>query len=271
MNQKLCCATLIILAGATTAAFGGPYSILDGTLVKIDSSYQTAVTIGDIPGAVDSIEFSADGFIYGVDSGSDTLVRIDPLSGLSETVGPLGVDFGWDTDLDEDDHGQLWLLQGFVGKLYSIDTTTGAAALQCQANNPEIFGLAIHDGRFLTSSYGPNPPDPGCGFEYVTSYAFYLEKGPDGWIHTLSFEPFGFQYTIYIFSRVNPTTGAHEELGRFGPGGVGDFWGLTFDPTEQPPPAAPIPTLGWSGRTLFTLLLALAGISILTRFWTARI
>jgi len=235
----------------------------------MDPSYQTAVTIGYVSPGVVSIEFSIDGFIYGVDPVFDTLVRIDPLSGVSETVGPLGVDFDWDTDLDEDEQGQLWLLQRFVGKLYSIDTTTGAATFQCQADNPEIFGLAIHDGRFLTTFYPPDPPDPGCGFEYVTSYTLYLEKGPDGWIHGLHFYPLGFQYTIYVFFRIDPTTGVHEELGTFGPGG-GAYWGLTFDPTEQPPHAAPIPTLGWSGQALFTLLLVIAGITILTRFWTTR-
>lgn len=267
MKGKLCCGVLVILTGTATAAVAGPYSIHDHTLVKVDWSYQTVVPIGNIPSGVDSIEFSTDGFIYGVDAFSDTLVRIDPVSGSSETVGPLGVDLDWDTDLDEDDQGQLWLLENFVGKLYSIDTTTGAATFQCQANNPEIFGLAIHDGRFLTTYYDPDPPDPGCGFEYVTRYAFYLEKGPDGWIHGLSFYPFGFQYTVYVFFRVDPATGVHEGLGEFGPN-AGDYWGLTFDPTEQPPPEAGIPATGRAGTVILIALLAIAGVAILTRVWT---
>ncbi len=269
MKRKLCCAVLVILAGATTAAVAGPYSILSGTLVKIDSSYQTTFPIGDISNGVGSIDFSVDGFIYGVDAFSDTLVKIDPLNGNSETVGPLGVDLDWWTDLDEDGDGRLWLLQNGTGELFTIDRTTGAASLQCQADNPEVFGLAILDGRFFTSGYGPNPPDPGCGLEFLGGTIPYLEKGPDGWIHTLIAEPFGFQYTSYIFSRVNPTNGALQELGRFGPGDIDEFYGLTFDPAEQVPPP-PIPTLGWQGRAMLILLLTIAGAAILAHFSTGR-
>jgi hypothetical protein len=267
MKGKLCCATAAVLIGSAVIGFAGPYSIHDHTLVKVDWSYQSVVSIGNIPSGVDSIEFSTDGFIYGVDTLNDTLVRIDPLNGQAETIGALGVDLEWVTDLDEDDLGQLWLLEGITGQLYSIDTTTGAATLRCEAGNPEIFGLAIDDGRFFTTDYPPDPPDPGCGLEYVSSYAFYLEKGPDGWIHGLSFYPFGFQYTVYVFFRVDPTTGIHEVLGEFGPN-AGDYWGLTFDPTEQPPPEAGIPATGRAGTVILIALLAITGVAILTRVWT---
>lgn len=268
MKRTLIFLAVVMLAARFVSAEGGPYSILNGTLVKIDPSYQTTVPIGDISNGVGSIEFSVDGFIYGVDAFSDTLVKIDPLDGDSETVGPLGFDLDWETDLDEDGDGRLWLLQSGTGELFTIDRTTGAASLQCQANNPDVFGLAIHDGRFFTSGYGPNPPDPGCGLELSGGTIPYMETGPDGWIHTLIAEPFGFQYTSFIFSRFNPMNGASHELGRFGPGDIDEFYGLTFDPVDQPPPA--IPTLDWQGRAMLILLLTIAGTAILAHSSTGR-
>jgi hypothetical protein len=260
MNRKLCCAMVAVLIGTASIAFAGPYSIFDDEIVRIDRGYQTMDPIGNDPHWFNAIEFSQDGYIYGVDH--DTLMRTDPLTGETETVGPLGIDLQWDMDLDEDVDGQLWLLQGGTGKLFTIDRITGSANLQCQSSIPEVYGLVILDGRFVTTTYLTAPQDPGCGLETIYSPGTpYLEKGPDGSIHGLRYQPIPFQWTYAVFFRIDPTTGAHEELGRFFLG-WSDMRGLTFDPTEQPLPA-PIPALGWPGRALFTLMLALAGAVIL--------
>ncbi len=272
MNRKLCCAALFILAGSTAAAVAGPYSIENGHVVIMGPGYHTATPIGNGPHNVSTIEFSVDGFLYGVNLDTDTLVKIDPATGVSETVGTLGIDLILDDiDLDEDAAGQLWMLDYNPSGpgLYTIDRETGAASLFCEPDN-HLLGLASLNGSLWTSAGIPDPPDPGCGLEYIDHngvFGYDLETGPDGWIHTLwSLSAMWGGGTGY-FSRIDPVTGTVDHLGSYHSShGVR---GLTFDPTEQPTPAA-IPALGWGGRTLFTLLLALAGAVILTHPSTRR-
>lgn len=267
MNEKLVCAMASTLIGTAAIAFSGPYSIFDGEIVKINRGYQTMEPVGGGPHWLEAIEFSEDGHLYGVNS--DSLLRFDPLTGQAETVGPLGIVLDLEIDLDEDADGQLWLLQGFTGELFTIDKITGSANLQCQSSIPDIYGLVIIDGRFITTTYLTDPQDPGCGLEAIYSpRTSYLEKGPDGAIHGLRYQAITFQWDAAVFFRIDPTSGAHEELGRFFLG-WSDMRGLTFDPTEQPTPA-PVPAIGWPSRVLFTLLLAIMGVSILTRFWPTR-
>jgi hypothetical protein len=268
MKRVLFVVVGIILSGRFAAAIGGPYSILSGEIVRIDTWYQTTTPIGGDSFNGAAIEYSEDGFLYGVDPFLDTLMRIDPSTGTAETVGPMGVDIDWDADLDEDDEGRLWILEGSTGKLYQIDRISGAASLHCQSSNSYLGGLVILSGRMYTTTYYPDPPDPGCGLEYIgaSAYASYLERGPEGWIHGLRYYALG-QSTGHVFFRINPTTGVEEELGRFV-----YFWdslyGLTFAPVDQLPPA--IPTLGWQGRAMLILLLAIAGAAILAHFSTGR-
>ena len=271
MNGKLCCAVLVILAGASTGAVAGPYSIENGHVVKMGPGYHTATPIGNGPHFVDAIEFSVDGFIYGVDSDSDILVKIDPATGISETVGPLGLDlYYFLVDLDEDVEGQLRMLAWSPNGLYTLDRETGSASLVCEPDHTELLGLTSLNENLWTSSMVPDPPDPGCSFEHIDHngvYGYNLETGPDGWIHTLRSSGTSGDWSSY-FSRIDPATGTVEHLGTYN--SFGGVSGLTFDPTEQPPPGPSIPALGWGGRVMFTLLLTLAGISILTRFWTSR-
>ena len=267
MNRKLCCAMLAVLIGTASIALAGPYTIFGSEIVRIDRRYQTMDSIGNGPHWCNAIEFSQDGYIYGVDH--DTLMRIDPLTGETETVGLLGVDLQGEVDLDEDVDGQLWLLQGFTGELFTIDKITGSANLQCQSSIPDAYGLVILDGRFVTTTYLTDPQDPGCGLEAIYSpRTAYLEKGPDGAIHGLRYQAITFQWDVAVFFRIDPISNDFEELGRFSLSWA-HILGLTFDPTEQPI-SEPIPDLGWPGRALFTLMLAIAGIAILTRFWTTQ-
>jgi len=267
MKRVLFSVVVVMLVGRFSVAQGGPYSILNGEIVKIDSSYQTTVPIGGDSQNVEAIEYSADGFLYGVNSIWDTLIRIDPSTGVAETVGPLGIDLDGSADLDEDSQGRLWMLEGNTGRLYQIDRASGAASLQCQANNIYLGGLVILDGAMYTTTHFPDPPDPGCGLEYVQPFAPYLERGQEGWIHGLRYQYLP-QIVSCIFFRIDPTTGSEEELGRF----VYRWdWlgGLTFDPAEQAPPP-PIPTLGWQGRAVLILLLTIAGAAILAHLSTGR-
>lgn len=267
MKRVLLVVVAVMLAGRVAAAGSGPYSSLSGEVVRIDPSYQRTVPIGNGNQNVEAIEYSTDGFIYGLNSALDTLIRIDPSTGVAETVGPLGIDLDWRADLDEDDQGQLRMLVSETGELFTIDRTSGAASLQCQANNTLLGGLVTLDGSLYTTSYYPDPPDPGCELEYIGGYAPYLERGPEGWIHGLNYWYLP-QFVYCDFFRIDPTSGNMEELGTFV-----YFWdvleGLTFDPMEQPTPA-PIPTLGWQGRAMLILLLAIAGAAILSRSWTPR-
>lgn len=258
MKRMLLFVVFIVLAGRLASAQWGPYSSLSGEIVRIDPRYQATVPIGNGSQNVEAIEYSRDGFLYGVNSAADSLVRVDPSTGVAETIGPLGIDLDWIADLDEDGQGQLWLLQGDTGRLYQVDRVSGAASLQCQANSSSLGGLVILDGTFYTTTYEPDPPDPGCGLEYIDGYAPYLEKGPGGWIHELSYWYLP-QHVFCVFSRIDPTTGSYEELGQFV-----YMWdtleGLTFDPSDQLPPA--IPALDWGGCAVFILLLSIAGFCI---------
>jgi len=271
MNGKLCCVALLVLTGATTAVFGGPYSIYNHDLVKLDWLYRTRTVIGIGGHSVSAIEYSVDGFIYGVNPSADTLERIDPTTGLTETIGQLGIDLDWTADLDEDARGQLWMLELGTGRLYTTVRTSGAAALHCQTDDTEIAGLVSIGDTMYTTTWAQFPPtSPGCGLEYLAGWAFHLEEGPEGWVHGIYYQWVTWHWGYDIFYRIHPTSGESEELGRFYSYPGESMWGLTFDPTEQPPPAFPIPALGWPGRALLTLLLAIAGITILTRFWTTR-
>lgn len=262
------CVAMIMIGGGFAAAHRGPYTVetFDG-LVQIDPTYQNWTQIVDLPSEVVTIEYSVDGYIYGVDTALDTLLKIDPISGTVETVGPLGIDLDWHADLDEDETGTLWMLESVAGGLYTVDRTTGAATLQCQTDFPYVSGLAISDGRWWTTwldSPNPPPPSPGCGLDFLwddPSNVSQLESAADGWVYVQSVwwvPTFGF----FVFSRYDPETGAVEDLGGF-ISHFGGLSGITFDPNDQPSPA--IPVLSRPGIAILILLLTGAGTWILLR------
>jgi hypothetical protein len=195
---------------------------------------------------------------------ADTLVRIDPATGMMETVGPLGIDAPFPVFLDEDEDGQMWMLVADPATgLYTVDRGTGATTLFCQPDTPYLGGLASIGGRRFTSTDFPSPGDPGCGLEYIRTDAYFnsLEVGPDGWIRSLSCFAIGQWWSNCYFLRHDPVTGTSEELGRFefGPW----YSSLTFDPNDQPAPA--IPGLGWPGAGVLALFLTAAGTWMLIR------
>jgi hypothetical protein len=261
MKRTLFCMLIATLASTAVTALNGPYTSADSRLARIDQSYRNLEFIGNDRFDVWCLEYSTDGFLYGVDPYPDTFLRIDPNTGTGTVVGPLGVTMGppgW-VDLAEDEFGQLWMLGS--GALYTIDHTTGAATFQCQAATVELAGLTFLDGRMLTTAYQPNPPNPGCGLEIFGSFNNHLEAGPDGWIYGLRVIQL-FQSSWNIVSRTDPSTGVSQELGRFYLR-EDHLNGLTFDPTEQPLPA--VPTLARSGMMVFIILLVAAGALTLAR------
>jgi len=241
-----------------------PYSITDQRLVMVDFGNQSLVPVGDAWLFVNCLEYSEDDFLYGVDILAETLLRINPSTGASTIVGPLGIDQQYAADLAEDEYGQLWMLSG--GNLYTIDRATGAAVHQCQANSTELSGLAIFDGRMLTTPYFPDPPEPGCGLEYVSSMKHYLDIGPGGLVYGLLITQLP-QTTWNVVYRIDPATGEEEEVARFFLRET-ELRGLAFPPEQQPPPS--IPTNDRRGATLLALLLAAAALVILTRFSAPR-
>lgn len=268
MKTRLCCLFAILTASGAVFALAGPYSIEDGILVEMGPGYLTTFPIGGDLQDVFAIEFSEDGFIYGVNAEANTLVRIDPATGVPETVGSLGVDVDVTVDLDEDSTGQLRMLTGIVGGipngLFAVDRVSGAATLVCEPDYPWIFGLTSYDGGLWTSTDYPDPPDPGCGLKYIDHDGFMglsLETASDGWIHTINSTCNGWTCSNW-FSRINPSTSAVEHLGNYiNETGV---FGLTFEPSQLQPPAA-IPALDRHGIVLLIVLLAAAGGAILRR------
>jgi hypothetical protein len=249
--------------------------IEDGVLVVMGPGYETTIPIGGDLHDVAAIEFSEDGSIYGVVPATDTLVRIDPATGDSETVGSLGIDLaGGMIDLDEDPAGQLRMLADSPSGLYEIDRQTGLTLLVCEPDFPGIYGLASFNGRLWTSSDSVDPSEPGCGLEYIDRDGFFgteLELGPEGWIHSVFGTCTGWSCSI-TFSRINPLTGAIDPLGSYlddivpGQSGLGM---LTFDPTERQLPPA-IPALSRLGLLILVTSLAIAGAAILAQFSIRR-
>ncbi len=269
MKRVLICVVLVMLAGGIATAQQQPYTVDydSNEIVQIDPGYQSMTSIAVLPYFADAIEYSRDGYIYGVSIARDTLIKVDPATGTAEIVGPLGFDFDWGIDLDEDDHGQLWMLASVDGGLYTIDRITGTATLQCQPDFPYLSGLATADGRWLTTMLDwPNPPpDPGCGLEYMYPAGpgplLHLEAANDGWIYEL-YPLCLTQFCYYKFSRHNPATGASEFLGEFV-----YFWGglsgITLKPSAQP--SQSIPALGLPGTAILVFLITTAGSLILRR------
>jgi len=252
--------------------------IENGVLVEMGPGYETTIPIGGDLHDVAAIEFSEDGSIYGVVPATDTLVRIDPATGDSETVGSLGFDLpGYSIDLDEDPAGQLRMLAHNPRGLYEIDRQTGLASLVCELGYPETHGLASFNGRLWTSSDLVDPPEPGCGLEYIDRDGFNgcfgdtLELGPEGWIHSTFGTCAGWACSAY-FRRINPSTSVCDYVGGYGyivGAGQSGLGGLTFDPTERQLPPA-IPALSRLGLMILVISLATAGAAILAHFSIRR-
>jgi len=257
LNSKLGLLIIAVLMTIVQAAKAEVYTIAGSELAKVNLHNSSLEIIGTASfGSVTCLEYSEDGYLLGIDAHHDTLIRIDPQTAESETIGPLGVDFPHGVgDLALDDGGQLWYLAD--GELFRIDRVTGNATFECQGASPGLYGLTFLDGRLVTSSGMYMPPEPGCGLEYVGVGSNSIATGPDGkiyWIHitTVPWDPF------FILKRFDPDTGAGQDLfiSRTGLGG------LAVGPGQL---LQPIPGLGRLGVMILIALTAAAAMFLLRR------
>jgi hypothetical protein len=259
MRHRLWLSIFGVLVVVPLFADAAAYTMVYGRLAKVDLRDGTWELVGPEPqDYVVSLEYSMDGFLYGVGQYSDSLMRIDPQTGASEIIGPLGVDVAWVIpDLAEDASGELWML--FEGGLFRVDRTTGAAVLECQANSPYLSGLTFIDGQMITAIGYGLPADPGCGLEYMGPFSINTATGPDNriyLIHTVTppLDPF------YYILRFDPNSGTLQELAFFG---RRTLTGLAISPEQVPP--MPVPELGHSGVVALVVLMAMAGCLLLRR------
>ena len=257
MRSRLWLLTVGALMTVGQMANAEVYTVAGSELAKVNL-YNSSLEIIGTPsfGNVTCLEYSEDGYLYGIDAQYDTLVRIDPQTAESETIGPLGVDFPYGVgDLALDDAGQLWYLA--EGELYRIDRVTGNASFECQGASPDLHGLTFLDGRLVTSSGSYMPPNPGCGLEYVGVGSNSIATGPDGriyWIYitTVPWDPF------FIIQRFDPDTGARQELFITRTG----LEALAVGPGQL---MIPIPALGRAGTVVLIVLTAAAALFLVRR------
>ena len=257
MRSRLWLSIVGVLMTIGQMANAEVYTIAGSELAKVNLYNSSLEVIGTTSfGSVTCLEYSEEGFLFGIDAQSDTLIRIDPQTAAIETIGPLGVDFPYGVgDLALDDAGQLWYLA--EGELYRIDRVTGNANHECQGASPDLHGLTFLDGRLVTSSGLYMPPEPGCGLKYVGVGSNSIATGPDGriyWIYitTVPWDPF------FIIARFDPDSGARQDLfiSRTG------LEGLAVAPGQL---LLPIPGLGRLGVSILVALMAVAAVFLLRR------
>jgi hypothetical protein len=116
--------------------------------------------IGNTGFEVVALAISPDHGLFGVES-KGRLLTLDPSTGQSSVVGPLGVSVTIrDTDLAFDGHGQLWMLADRF--LYTVDTQTGAATAALGPQIPGI-GLAWYGSQMYTADDRLYLVDPTTG------------------------------------------------------------------------------------------------------------
>jgi hypothetical protein len=134
---------------------GNLYGISDGfangTLVKIDRSTGHATAVGSATGVANlmALAFASDGTLYSASWATNSLYKINSLTGTASFVGALGV--GGIMDLDFDSEGNLY---GLSDSLYKIDVSTGHGTLVTHLDNTCLMGMAIDaSNRFLATDY----------------------------------------------------------------------------------------------------------------------
>lgn len=140
----------------TGLAFDGStlYASTINKLYKLMPSTGEIFLVGDITttgGAVISIDFNADGELFGYDINDDTFYRIDKTSGQATAIGLMGYDFVYAQDMSFDKDMDICYLAGFGtfngifgGALFIVDVATGAANyIGNFQDDAELSALAI--------------------------------------------------------------------------------------------------------------------------------
>jgi hypothetical protein len=117
-------------------------------LWRIDLNTGVATPIGPTGFRdIESLSFSANGGLYGVDDATNQLVRCSVQTGACTAVGPLGTNFT-DSGLSFSSDGRLWMSTDKPGPpyiFYRLNPSTGAATAIGPQGQP-VTGLAFRNG-----------------------------------------------------------------------------------------------------------------------------
>jgi DNA-binding beta-propeller fold protein YncE len=131
--------------------YGISNSWSNGTLVKIDQTTGHATTVSGSTGISNlmAMAFAPDGTLYSASWATNSLYKINSVTGAATLVGSLG--FNNIMDIDFDSHGNLY---GLSDSLFKIDLTTGHGSLVTGLANSCLMGMAIDSSdRFLATDY----------------------------------------------------------------------------------------------------------------------
>ncbi len=147
-----------VVAFAPGASGGGPpvlpaYTSDGDSLIAFDRLTGDTIPVGPyaLPDSwINTLAFSLDGRLFGIDDLSNRLVEIDLQSGEASVVGPLGIDLT-SGGLAFDACGDLWFStrdDGADNLLARLDPATGSAQV-LSTGYPSRFGLATDGTRLL--------------------------------------------------------------------------------------------------------------------------
>jgi hypothetical protein len=99
-------------------------------------------------GMIIGIDFANDGYIYGPSLSPDNLYRIDPATGATTSIGPLGIDinFGQDVSFDLATNQLFTCSVGAVYQFGTYNLTTGAFTAIASTNNKQHATFVITNG-----------------------------------------------------------------------------------------------------------------------------
>jgi hypothetical protein len=99
-------------------------------------------------GVIIGIDFANDGYIYGPSLNPDNLYRIDPATGATTSIGPLGIDinFGQDVSFDLATNQLFTCTVGAIYQFGTYNLTTGAFTAIASTNNKQHATFVITNG-----------------------------------------------------------------------------------------------------------------------------
>ncbi len=138
-------------------------------LYRVDMATGAATLVGNGVYFGDNVAINGSGSAYAVDGVfQNTLYSINLSTGAATAIGGLGAGFySVQVGSDFDSDGTLWALTS-TGYIYSINTTTGAAALQAEVRLNSIEGapLSGFEGLAIETS-AAQVPEPATAVSIV--------------------------------------------------------------------------------------------------------
>lgn len=260
-------AGLGLLCGMTSLAHGqgllygsDNFNFPNVRLLTINTNSGTASETVSLADTVNGLAFDANtNTLYGVfeEPASEVLVTINPSTGASTVIGPLGFTNVEGLAFDPNTN-TLYALEADNGNdtLLTVNTTTGAGMAVGAVGGASFIRSLAFDPNTNTL-YGLREDTPDQLITINTATGAGTDVGPLGFSanESLAFDPntntlyaVDFNDTLYT---INTSTGAGTAIGPVG--GNRTIDGLTFDPNFNPAPPAPIPTLTQWG-VIFLLL-----------------